>query len=71
MPPDKTSMIEAWRKERGVTQERLADRLGVTVVTISRWENGHANPPQFLIDALESFENEFPRQAADSGKPNG
>lgn len=68
MPPDTPSTIEAWRKERGVTQERLAERLGVTVVTISRWENGHIEPPQFLMDALKGFENEFPSQVAGAGE---
>ena len=32
------------RKKKGYTQEQLAEKLGVTNKTISRWENGHYMP---------------------------
>ena len=33
--------IAALRKEKGLTQEQLGEKLGVTNKTISRWENGN------------------------------
>lgn len=33
--------IAALRRERGLTQEALGQRLGVTNKTVSRWENGN------------------------------
>lgn len=39
------------RKERGLTQEQLGERLGVTNKTVSRWETGAYLPPaEMLID---------------------
>ena len=32
--------IARMRKEKGLTQKELADRLGVNYRSVSRWENG-------------------------------
>ena len=40
-PPDAARMIRTWRQRAGLTQEHLAQALGVTFSTVSRWENGH------------------------------
>ena len=43
------------RKKKGYTQEQLAEKLGVTNKTISRWENGHFEPTKivkFKVDKL-------------------
>lgn len=40
------------RKAKGLTQEQLGERLGVTNKTISRWENGNYMPDLSLIDPL-------------------
>ena len=34
------SFIATKRREKNLTQEQLADRLGVSNKTISKWENG-------------------------------
>ena len=36
--------IAVLRKEKGLTQEQLGEKLGVTNKTISRWENGNYMP---------------------------
>ncbi len=36
--------LEEYRLERKITQQQLAEILGVAFVTVSRWLNGHTNP---------------------------
>ena len=46
------SFIAFNRKKKGYTQEQLAEKLGVTNKTISRWENGHYMPDLSLLEPL-------------------
>ncbi|WP_322805356.1 XRE family transcriptional regulator (plasmid) [Vibrio alfacsensis] len=39
-----SQMLRAKRIEKGLTQQELADRVGVSSVAISKWELGSANP---------------------------
>ena len=34
------SVIKKYRKEAGITQEEMANRLGVTTPAVNKWENG-------------------------------
>ena len=43
------------RRERGLTQEQLGERLGTTNKTISRWENGNYMPPVEMLMELSEF----------------
>lgn len=36
--------IEAARVNRGLTQQELADKIGVGKTTIWKWENGQSSP---------------------------
>lgn len=44
--------IRNFRKKNDLTQEALADRLGVTYQSISRWENGTTYPDLELLPAI-------------------
>ena len=46
------SFIAKNRKKKGLTQEQLGERLGVTNKTISRWENGNYMPDLSLLEPL-------------------
>ena len=44
--------ISKCRKEKGLTQEQLAEKIGVTSKSISRWENGNTMPDYSLLKDL-------------------
>lgn len=51
------ALLRELRKERGLTQEQLAEMLGVTNRTVSRWETGTNVPDlDILIDISEFYQ---------------
>jgi transcriptional regulator with XRE-family HTH domain len=50
------TFLKEWRKHRGLTQERAADRLGITQSTLSKIENGvHPYDQDFLEAAALAY----------------
>ena len=47
--------IKSLRKKRGVSQEYLADRLGISFQAVSKWETGTTLPDVTLIPSIASF----------------
>ena len=45
-------IIAEKRREKHLTQEALAERLGISNKTISKWENGKSMPDYAIVDAL-------------------
>jgi transcriptional regulator with XRE-family HTH domain len=48
-------LLKRARRNRGWTQEQLAKELGVTRITVSRWEQGETVPPSFYWSRLSAF----------------
>ena len=48
--------VRALRERLGDTQEAFAHRLGVSWVTVSRWENGKNGPVGLAVRALEGLD---------------
>lgn len=46
------SFIQLSRKEKGMTQKDLADQIGVSDKTISKWENGNSVPDTEILTSL-------------------
>lgn len=42
-------VIRKYRKEKGMTQEEMANRLGVTAPAVNKWENGNSMPDIMLL----------------------
>ena len=47
--------IKALRKQKNVSQEVLADYLGVSFQAVSKWENESTMPDVTMIPAIASF----------------
>lgn len=46
------AFITSLRKAQGLTQEQLAEKLGVSNRSVSRWENGNTLPDFSLMQTL-------------------
>ena len=54
------TMLKTLRKERGLTQEQLAEYFNVSSRTVSRWENGINLPDiSLLIEISEFYETDL------------
>jgi transcriptional regulator with XRE-family HTH domain len=51
--------LKQWRKEKGMSQAKLAELLGVRVMTVSRWELGTRSIPTLLSLALIGLETKL------------
>lgn len=49
--------LKQLRKENGMTQEQLGEKVGVSNKTISRWETGNYMPPVECLNILSDIYN--------------
>ena len=47
--------LQSLRKEKGLTQEQLAEKIGVARRTVSRWETGNNMPDLDILIELSDF----------------
>jgi len=49
------SALRRLRRQLAMTQEEFSGGIGVTVSTVNRWENGHAQPSRLAWRAIETI----------------
>ena len=49
------NLILQLRQTLGLTQEKLAQKLGVSFPTINRWENGRSKPSPLAMKQIEDL----------------
>lgn len=52
---DPAALIHEARARLGLTQEKFAATLGVTLPTINRWENGRTKPSPLALQKLREL----------------
>lgn len=53
-----TMKIKELRQQLGLTQEKLAQKLGVSSMTIKRWEAGVNEPSSLAMRQIEALQKE-------------
>lgn len=48
-------LIKEIRTRTGLTQEKLAAKLGVTFPTVNRWEQGHTRPSPLAVHRIREL----------------
>ncbi len=54
-PNDLPEKIRNVRTQLGLSQEELAQALGVSFTTVNRWENGKSKPSKLALEKFKSF----------------
>jgi type I restriction enzyme M protein len=54
-PSDISGLIKELRERLGLSQEKLAARLRVSLPTINRWEKGKTSPDALALHAIQQF----------------
>jgi putative transcriptional regulator len=48
-------LVKSLRELLGLSQEKLAAKLGVTFSSVNRWENGHTKPSPLALKQIEEL----------------
>jgi putative transcriptional regulator len=61
-PEKLPEQIKKVRRQLGLSQEELAQALGVSFATVNRWENGKTTPSKLAQMSLENFCTKMAKQ---------
>jgi transcriptional regulator with XRE-family HTH domain len=67
MPESMRDLTRTLRQQLGMTQEEFARQIAVTVSTVNRWENSHAEPSKLAWKAIRDLAQQRGRPADSRG----
>ncbi len=56
--------VRRLRSQLGLTQEQFGDRLGVSTITVHRWESGQSRPRRLAIEKLAQLSEQVAAESA-------
>lgn len=56
---DFADLVSTLRKRLGLSQEKLASQLGMTIMTVSRWERGISKPSPLALKQIQQLLEEM------------
>ena len=65
-PVDIEAEVRRLRGRLGLTQEQFADRLGVSTITVHRWESGQSRPRRLAVEKLAQIQQEAAAEASEA-----
>ena len=68
--PDYGARIKRLRVALGLTQQALADRIGVSFATVNRWENDQTKPSQLSWNQLRQLESTVAEERSSYSEKN-
>ncbi len=63
-PVDVGTEVRRLRGQLGLTQEQFGDRLGVSTITVHRWESGQSRPRRLAIEKLAQLSEQVAAESA-------
>lgn len=64
---DLSKLLKTLRKKLGLSQEELAQKLGVSFTSVNRWENQQTKPSKLARRQIEALCREFDCQVPTHG----
>ena len=68
IPTDISLRVRGLRGRTGLTQEQFAQKLGVALPTINRWESGYMKPSPLAMKQIEALTRELDERGAGSSR---
>ncbi|MFB2834102.1 helix-turn-helix domain-containing protein [Floridanema evergladense] len=60
-----SELIRELRRRLGLSQEKLAAKLGISFQTVNRWEKGRAKPSPLAMQSIKQKLEDMGEQGAD------
>lgn len=65
---DISNRVRSLRQRLNLTQEQFGDEMGVSVITVHRWETGQSSPRKLSLKRLAEIEEAYVRSSAQASR---